>query len=50
MDLRTAVEVIQAPLGEVLQRLSAALGETIPHRAAAELSNCTFAPFKFRGR
>ncbi|MFD5825365.1 LuxR C-terminal-related transcriptional regulator [Lentzea sp. NPDC060358] len=50
MDLRTAVEVIQAPLGETLQRLSAALDETIPHRAVAELSNCTFAPFKVRGQ
>ncbi|MFD9704628.1 LuxR C-terminal-related transcriptional regulator [Lentzea sp. NPDC059081] len=50
MDLKTAVEVIQAPLGETLQRLSSVLGETIPHRGVAELSNCTFAPFKFRGR
>ncbi|HUQ61185.1 helix-turn-helix transcriptional regulator [Lentzea sp.] len=49
MDLQTAVEVIQAPMGETLPRLSAALGLTIPHRAVAELSNCTFAPFKFRG-
>jgi DNA-binding CsgD family transcriptional regulator len=49
MDLVTAVEVIQAPLGETLPRLSAAFASTIPHRAIAELSNCSFAPFKFRG-
>ncbi|MDX8028640.1 LuxR C-terminal-related transcriptional regulator [Lentzea sp. BCCO 10_0856] len=49
MDLQTAVEVIQAPLGEMLPRLSEAIAETIPHRAVAELSNCSFAPFKFRG-
>ncbi|MET8759078.1 response regulator transcription factor [Lentzea sp. NPDC004782] len=49
MDLLTAVEVIQAPLGETLPRLSEALAATIPHRAVAELSNCSFAPFKFRG-
>jgi DNA-binding CsgD family transcriptional regulator len=49
MDLMTAVEVIQAPLGEMLPRLSEALAETIPHRAVAELANCSFAPFKLRG-
>lgn len=49
MDLRTAVEVIQAPVGEMLPRLSEAIAGTIPHRAVAELSNCSFAPFKFRG-
>ena len=49
MDLLTAVEVIQAPLGEMLPRLSEALAATIPHRAIAELANCSFAPFKFRG-
>ncbi|MET9630824.1 LuxR C-terminal-related transcriptional regulator [Lentzea sp. NPDC006480] len=49
MDLQTAVGVIQAPLGETLPRLSEALAETIPHQAVAELSNCSFAPFKFRG-
>ncbi|MFI6095391.1 LuxR C-terminal-related transcriptional regulator [Lentzea sp. NPDC051213] len=49
MDLMTAVDVIQAPLGETLPRLSEAFSATIPHRAVAELSNCSFAPFKFRG-
>ncbi|KOV80695.1 response regulator transcription factor family protein [Nocardia sp. NRRL S-836] len=49
MDLQSAVEVIQAPLSELLPRLSAVLAETVPHRAVAELSNCSFAPFKFRG-
>ncbi|MCP2245055.1 helix-turn-helix transcriptional regulator [Lentzea aerocolonigenes] len=49
MDLLTAVDVIQAPLGEMLPRLSEALAEAVPHRAVAELSNCSFAPFKFRG-
>ncbi|WP_086667575.1 helix-turn-helix transcriptional regulator [Lentzea kentuckyensis] len=49
MDLQTAVDVIQAPLGEMLPRLSDAVAATIPHRAVAELSNCSFAPFKFRG-
>jgi DNA-binding CsgD family transcriptional regulator len=49
MDLMTAVDVIRAPLGEMLPRLSEAVAETIPHRAVAELSNCSFAPFKFRG-
>ncbi|MEV6239630.1 LuxR C-terminal-related transcriptional regulator [Lentzea sp. NPDC051838] len=49
MDLSTAARVIQAPLSETLPQLSAALAEAIPHRAVGELSNCTFAPFKFRG-
>jgi DNA-binding CsgD family transcriptional regulator len=50
MDLLTAVEVIQAPLGETLPRLSAAFADTIPHRGVAELTNCSFAPFKLRGK
>ncbi|WP_191296254.1 helix-turn-helix transcriptional regulator [Lentzea cavernae] len=49
MDLLAAVDVIQAPLSETLPRLSAALAGAIPHQSVAELSNCTFAPFKFRG-
>lgn len=49
MDLLTAVDVIQAPLGETLPRLSQVFAETIPHRAVAELSNCSYAPFKLRG-
>ncbi|GLY46476.1 LuxR C-terminal-related transcriptional regulator [Lentzea sp. NBRC 102530] len=49
MDLRTAATLIQAPLSETLPQISAALAEAIPHRAIAELSNCSFAPFKFRG-
>ncbi|MGI5506873.1 LuxR C-terminal-related transcriptional regulator [Lentzea sp. CA-135723] len=49
MDLRTAATLIQAPLSETLPSISAALAEDIPHRAIAELSNCSFAPFKFRG-
>lgn len=49
MDLRKAAQVIQAPLGETLAQLSAVFAEDVPHRAIAELSNCSFAPFKFRG-
>ncbi|MGW6447560.1 LuxR C-terminal-related transcriptional regulator [Lentzea sp. NPDC055074] len=49
MDLQKAAQVIQAPLGETLSQLSAVFTEDIPHRAIAELSNCSFAPFKFRG-
>ncbi|WP_090055756.1 helix-turn-helix transcriptional regulator [Lentzea fradiae] len=49
MELKTAVEVLRAPMGETLPRLSAAFAGSIPHQAVAELSNCTFAPFKFRG-
>lgn len=49
MDLLTAAKVIQAPLSETLTHLSAVLAEAVPHRAVAELSNCSFAPFKFRG-
>ncbi|WP_322740999.1 response regulator transcription factor family protein [Streptomyces hygroscopicus] len=50
MDLTAAVDVIRAPLGEILPRLSAALAVAIPHRAVAELSsNCAYAPFKTHG-
>ncbi|WP_275676335.1 LuxR C-terminal-related transcriptional regulator [Lentzea sp. CC55] len=49
MDLVTAARVIQAPQSETLVHLSAAVEQAIPHRAIAELSNCSFAPFKFRG-
>ncbi|MFE9067318.1 LuxR C-terminal-related transcriptional regulator [Streptomyces violaceusniger] len=50
MDLTAAVDVIRAPLGEILPRLSDALSETIPHRALAELSgNCPHSPFKTHG-
>ncbi|MEU3644447.1 LuxR C-terminal-related transcriptional regulator [Lentzea sp. NPDC034063] len=49
MDLSKAAQVIQAPLSETLSQLSAAFAEAIPHRAISELSNCSFAPFKFRG-
>lgn len=50
MDLMAAVEVIRAPLGETLQRLSAVLAEAAPHRTVADLSgNCSYAPFKTYG-
>ncbi|NBM20350.1 LuxR C-terminal-related transcriptional regulator [Streptomyces sp. GC420] len=50
MDLTAAVEVVRAPLGEILPRLSATLAETVPHRAAAELSgSCPHSPFKAHG-
>ncbi|GAA3371010.1 hypothetical protein GCM10017744_097030 [Streptomyces antimycoticus] len=50
MDLTAAVDVIRAPLGEILPRLSDALSEAIPHRALAELSgNCPHSPFKTHG-
>ncbi|MGW7615822.1 hypothetical protein ACWGLG_08125 [Streptomyces antimycoticus] len=50
MDLTAAVDVIRAPLGEILPRLSDALSEAIPHRALAELSgNCQHSPFKTHG-
>lgn len=49
MDLQKAAQVISAPLSETLPQLSAVLGPDIPHGAIAELSNCSFAPFKFRG-
>ncbi|MFD5383898.1 hybrid sensor histidine kinase/response regulator transcription factor [Streptomyces sp. NPDC127074] len=50
MDLTAAVDVIRAPLGEILPRLSDALSEAIAHRALAELSgNCPHSPFKTHG-
>ncbi|GAA1102628.1 LuxR C-terminal-related transcriptional regulator [Streptomyces javensis] len=50
MDLTAAVDVIRAPLGEILPRVSAVLSEAIAHRAAAELSgNCPHSPFKTHG-
>ncbi|WP_147965500.1 LuxR C-terminal-related transcriptional regulator [Streptomyces malaysiensis] len=50
MDLTAAVDVIRAPLGDLLPRLSAALFDAIPHRAVAELSgNCPHSPFKTHG-
>ncbi|MFE5118494.1 LuxR C-terminal-related transcriptional regulator [Streptomyces sp. NPDC056669] len=50
MDLTAAVDVIRAPLGEILPRLSDALSEAIGHRALAELSgNCPHSPFKTHG-
>ncbi|MFD0442208.1 hypothetical protein ACFQ10_05760 [Streptomyces indonesiensis] len=50
MDLTAAVDVIRAPLGEILPRVSAALSEAIAHRAVAELSgNCPHSPFKTHG-
>ncbi|MGP3952916.1 LuxR C-terminal-related transcriptional regulator [Streptomyces sp. 7N604] len=48
--LAAAVEVIRAPLAEILPRLSAALAGPAPHHAVAELSSeCTYAPFKTHG-
>ncbi|MBI0381509.1 helix-turn-helix transcriptional regulator, partial [Streptomyces albiflaviniger] len=45
MDLTAAVDVIRAPLGEILPRVSAALSEAIAHRVVAELSgNCPHSP------
>ena len=49
MDLQKAAQVIQAPLSETLPQLSEVLAEAVPHVSIAELSNCSFAPFKFRG-
>ncbi|SDP92840.1 hypothetical protein [Lentzea jiangxiensis] len=49
MDLVTAARVIQAPPSDTLGHLSVAVEQSIPHRAIAELSNCSFAPFKLRG-
>ncbi|MGW6932382.1 LuxR C-terminal-related transcriptional regulator [Lentzea sp. NPDC054927] len=49
MDLLAAADVIRAPLSETLSRVSAAITGAIPHQAVAELSNCSFAPFKLRG-
>ncbi|MFJ8632314.1 LuxR C-terminal-related transcriptional regulator [Streptomyces sp. NPDC093568] len=50
MDLTAAVDVIRAPLSEILPRLSAALDAQIPHSAVAELaSNCPYSPFKTHG-
>jgi len=50
MDLKTAVEVIRAPLAETQLLLSAAFAETIPHQTLAQLAaNCPFAPFKTHG-
>ncbi|CAL9493755.1 LuxR C-terminal-related transcriptional regulator [Streptomyces sp. enrichment culture] len=48
--LTTAYEVIRRPLGRVLPRLSAALADLVPHRAAAELStHCAHSPLKTHG-
>lgn len=48
--LTTAYEVVRQPLGHVLPRLSAALAEPVPHRAAAELStHCAHSPLKTHG-
>ncbi|MGW5650633.1 LuxR C-terminal-related transcriptional regulator [Streptomyces humi] len=47
MDLTTAADIIRAPLGEILPRLSAALADAVPHRAVAELSgSCARSPVK----
>ncbi|MGW2015456.1 LuxR C-terminal-related transcriptional regulator [Streptomyces sp. NPDC001927] len=50
ITLTTAYEVIRQPLGQILPRLSAALGPLIPHRAAAELAtHCAHSPYKSVG-
>ncbi|MBO4253161.1 helix-turn-helix transcriptional regulator [Streptomyces griseorubiginosus] len=50
MDPMATLDVIRAPLTETLPRLSAALAETVPHHALADLSpNCAYAPFKVYG-
>jgi DNA-binding CsgD family transcriptional regulator len=44
-------EVLRAPLGSVLSRVSDVLAAVVPHRAAAELATtCAFSPFKTAGR
>ncbi|GGU75843.1 helix-turn-helix transcriptional regulator [Streptomyces albospinus] len=48
--LTAAHEVIRAPLGEILPRLSGVLAGLVPHHAAAELStHCAHSPFKTSG-
>jgi DNA-binding CsgD family transcriptional regulator len=50
VDLMAAVDVIRAPLLETLPRLSAALAETVPHQAVAELSGiCSYATLMTHG-
>ncbi|MEV7734635.1 LuxR C-terminal-related transcriptional regulator [Streptomyces sp. NPDC088921] len=50
MELMAAVGVIRAPLVETMAYLSAAMAETVPHQALADLSgNCSYAPFKTHG-
>ncbi|MFD9910939.1 LuxR C-terminal-related transcriptional regulator [Streptomyces sp. NPDC059063] len=45
--LADATEVIRAPLGETLPRLSAVVARRLPHHALAELApHCSYAPFK----
>ncbi|GCB42729.1 response regulator transcription factor family protein [Streptomyces sp. NL15-2K] len=47
MNLTAAADIIRAPLGEILPRLSAALADAVPHRALAELSgSCARSPVK----
>ncbi|QKZ16115.1 LuxR C-terminal-related transcriptional regulator [Streptomyces chartreusis] len=47
MNLMRATDIIRAPLSEILPRLSAALADSVPHRALAELSgNCAHSPVK----
>ncbi|GHE93510.1 helix-turn-helix transcriptional regulator [Streptomyces fumanus] len=44
-------EVLRAPLGDILSRLSEVLDAVVPHPAAAELAtDCAFAPFRTAGR
>lgn len=48
--LAAAYDVVRQPLGQILPRLSRALGGVVPHVAAAELStHCAHSPFKTAG-
>jgi DNA-binding CsgD family transcriptional regulator len=48
--LAAAAHILQAPLPEVLTRLSAALARPVPHRAIAELATqCSESPFRAAG-
>ncbi|MFI0989305.1 hypothetical protein [Streptomyces exfoliatus] len=50
LTLATAYEIIRQPLGEILPKVSAALGPLVPHVDAAELStHCAHSPFKTLG-
>ncbi|MFC4030800.1 LuxR C-terminal-related transcriptional regulator [Streptomyces polygonati] len=48
--LSRAMEVLSAPLGDTMGRLSAALAELVPHLALARMSAvCAFTPTQFAG-
>ncbi|WP_329119211.1 helix-turn-helix transcriptional regulator [Streptomyces sp. NBC_01465] len=50
IPLSAAVPVLEASLGDMLGRVSAAVAALVPHRAAAELSpHCTHTPIKSYG-